>query len=288
MSSNSPLNADQVQELLALRATEGLSAEDASACERLLTEDPALAEDAEQYELAAAAAHLAMAGESSRAEALPAALRDRLLAEAKTHLGSPGGTPSLKLAPAPAADTPASASAPSASRSPLFSLSAIGWYAAAAAAVALMFVIASRAPQDRTVSPAQAYSTLAKAPGTVAAQWQFNDAGGDIRFSNASGEVIFNAADQAGYMKLTGLPVNDPAQEQYQLWIVDASRAGETTDRIDGGVFDVNADGEVIIPITAAVTAEQPVVFAITVEKPGGVVVSKGPLQVVAAVESNG
>lgn len=287
MSSNTPLNADQVQELLALRATEGLSAEDASACERLLTEDPALAEDAEQYELAAAAAHLAMAGESSRAEALPAALRDRLLAEAKTRLGS-AGAPSLKLAPAPAADTPASAKAPSASRSPLFSLSAIGWYAAAAAAVTLMFVIASRAPQDRPVSPTQAYNTLAKAPGTVAAQWQFNDADGDIRFSDAAGEVIFNAAEQAGYMKLTGLPVNDPTQEQYQLWIVDASRAGETTDRIDGGVFDVNADGEVIIPITAAVTAQQPVVFAITVEKPGGVVVSKGPLQVVAAVESNG
>lgn len=287
MSSNTPLNADQVQELLALRATEGLSAEDASACERLLTEDPALAEDAEQYEIAAAATHLALAGESSRAEALPAALRGRLLAEAKTHLSS-AGAPSLKLAPAPAADTPASAKTPSASRSPLFSLSAIGWYAAAAAAVTLMFVIASRAPQDRPVSPAQAYSTLAKAPGTVAAQWQFNDADGDIRFSNAAGEVIFNADDQAGYMKLTGLPVNDPTQEQYQLWIVDASRAGETTDRIDGGVFDVNADGEVIIPITAAVTAQQPVVFAITVEKPGGVVVSKGPLQVVAAVESNG
>ncbi len=286
MSATTPPNADQVQELLALRATEGLSADDAATCDRLLADDPALAEDAERYELAAAAAHLALAGDAIGAGALPAPLRVRLLADAKAHLQPSGTTPPMKLAGSPAAGTPPAT--PATTRSPLLSLSAIGWYMAAAAAVALMFIIANRAPDTAPINPAQAYNKLAKAPGTVAAEWEFNDADGDIRFSNAQGEVIFNPGDQTGYMKLTGLPVNDPTQEQYQLWIVDASRAGETTDRIDGGVFDINADGEVIIPIHAAINAEQPVVFAITVEKPGGVVVSKGPLQVVAAVNTSG
>jgi hypothetical protein len=35
-----------------------------------------------------------------------------------------------------------------------------------------------------------------------------------------------------------------------------------------------NADGEVIIPINAKLKARKPAMFAVTVEKPGGVVVS--------------
>ena len=44
---------------------------------------------------------------------------------------------------------------------------------------------------------------------------------------------------------------------------------------VDGGTFDVNADGEVIIPINAKVKALNPQAFAITMEKPGGVMVSE-------------
>ena len=54
---------------------------------------------------------------------------------------------------------------------------------------------------------------------------------------------------------------------------------------IDGGVFDIPAGAdEVIVPIDAKLRADNPAVFAITLEQPGGVVVSEGPLLVVAPV----
>jgi len=87
---------------------------------------------------------------------------------------------------------------------------------------------------------------------------------------------------QAGYMRLSGLVANEPGTAQYQLWIVDPDRDARP---VDGGVFDVPADDEeVIIPIDSKLRINGPAAFAITLEKPGGVVVSAGPLLVVAPV----
>ena len=74
-------------------------------------------------------------------------------------------------------------------------------------------------------------------------------------------------------MRLSGLPKNDPAKETYQLWIVAENQDPKTP--VDGGTFDITSDGEVIIPINAKVKALNPQAFAITIEKPGGVPVSK-------------
>ena len=82
-------------------------------------------------------------------------------------------------------------------------------------------------------------------------------------------------------MLLTGMPVNDPATSQYQLWVVDPERDGNP---VDGGVFDIPPGvSTVVIPIDAKLAVNDPVAFAITREQPGGVVVSKGPLLVVAS-----
>ena len=60
---------------------------------------------------------------------------------------------------------------------------------------------------------------------------------------------------------------------QYQLWIFDARR--DERYPVDGGVFDAAADtAEVIVPIDAKIEVGTPVLFAVTVEKPGGVAVS--------------
>ena len=68
--------------------------------------------------------------------------------------------------------------------------------------------------------------------------------------------------------------VNDPEQRQYQLWIFDRTRKVEQP--VDGGVFDIPAgSSEVIIPIDAKVRVHDAFAFAVTVEKPGGVVVSE-------------
>jgi anti-sigma-K factor RskA len=88
-----------------------------------------------------------------------------------------------------------------------------------------------------------------------------------------AGDVVWSDSQKVGYMRFRGLPPNDPNRETYQLWIFDESQDDKTP--IDGGVFDVNSDGEVIIPIDAKLSPQNVKMFAVTVEKPGGVVVSK-------------
>jgi hypothetical protein len=88
-----------------------------------------------------------------------------------------------------------------------------------------------------------------------------------------SGDVVWDPATQRGYMHFSGLAANDPSIHQYQIWIFDGSR--DKRYPVDGGVFDVPANtNEVIIPIRATLMVRQPAAFAVTVEKPGGTVVS--------------
>jgi anti-sigma-K factor RskA len=110
---------------------------------------------------------------------------------------------------------------------------------------------------------------LASAPDVTIAEWTKGNVKG---LENVSGDVVWSDSLQRGYMRFRGLPKNDPNREAYQLWIFDETQSDKTP--IDGGVFDVNSDGEVIIPINAKLKARNPKAFAVTIEKPGGVVVS--------------
>ena len=85
--------------------------------------------------------------------------------------------------------------------------------------------------------------------------------------------MVWSDDKQSGYMTFKGLEANDVSKEQYQLWIFDETQDEATP--IDGGVFDVSSDGEVTVPIDAKLEVKKPKLFAVTVEKPGGVVVSK-------------
>ena len=100
-------------------------------------------------------------------------------------------------------------------------------------------------------------------------------------YEGVTGDVVWSQSQQQGYLRLANMPVNDPARIQYQLWIVDPER--DSKHPVDGGVFNVSSTGEVIIPIQAKLRIRSPRAFAITAEQPGGVVVSAGPLLVVAA-----
>lgn len=107
-------------------------------------------------------------------------------------------------------------------------------------------------------------------------------------YESVTGQVRWSADRQGGEMRFRGLPENDPAQGQYQLWIVDPTRDAEP---VDGGVFDVKYEqpgGEAVVSFDAKLRVDQPTVFAVTYEQPGGVVVSEGPLLVVAAVDKQG
>lgn len=87
-----------------------------------------------------------------------------------------------------------------------------------------------------------------------------------------TGDVVWNNTKQEGYVRFQGMPVNDKSKESYQIWIVDENQNPKTP--VDGGVFNVNEKGEVIIPINATLKIGKPLMFAITKEKPGGVMVS--------------
>ena len=85
--------------------------------------------------------------------------------------------------------------------------------------------------------------------------------------------MVWSGSQQTGFMRFHGLAANDPTRSQYQLWIFDPSQSEKTP--IDGGVFDVDAStGDVVVPITPKLRVTSPTLFAVTIEKPGGVVVS--------------
>lgn len=105
-------------------------------------------------------------------------------------------------------------------------------------------------------------------------------------YEDMSGEVVWSDRLQEGYLTLTNLPPNDPTAKQYQLWIVDPDRDAEP---VDGGVFDIPADdATAVIPIRNPLIVRKPQAFLITLEKPGGVVVSDREVEVaLAATQSS-
>lgn len=159
-----------------------------------------------------------------------------------------------------------------------------GWVAAAAACIALavnIWVTQMQPPVEvartppveipKVLTPAEMREAMLRSTASVIkANW----AAGNVKeLKEISGDVVWSDEKQSGYMRLSGLPVNDAKKETYQLWLFDKTQDKATP--IDGGTFDVIANGEVVIPINAKLKAQEPGMFAITVEKPGGVVVSK-------------
>ena len=113
----------------------------------------------------------------------------------------------------------------------------------------------------------------------VTAEWTATK---DPAGKGASGDVVWSPAEQMGFMRFRGLAVNDRKLTQYQLWIFDKNQDQKTP--VDGGVFDVDpTTGDVLVPIMAKLRVVEPTLFAVTIEKPGGVVVSKRERIVVTA-----
>jgi hypothetical protein len=81
------------------------------------------------------------------------------------------------------------------------------------------------------------------------------------------GDVVWSGSRQRGFLRISGLSPNEPAESQYQIWIVEGGRGRP----VPGGVFDVGREaGEVIVPILPRVFVQGPTTFVVTVEKPGG------------------
>lgn len=250
---------DRLLDLLCDRVTEGLDPAAAHELDALLATDRG--ESLEEWELAAATLHVGlMESASEPIEPLPEHLRQRLVASA----------------PLPRGGAPTVSADPTRARRSLL-LAASGW-AAAAAVLLIWWFAPPRASAPPGEGPKAApdwkavHAQLEKAPAKVQWDWQ----PGPHQGSEVRGDVVWDPESQRGVMRISGLPANDPARESYQLWIKDARRDGEKSPLVDGGVFDVPAgDGEVYLPIDAKLDVRQPALFAVTVERPGGVVVSK-------------
>ncbi len=255
-------------DLLCKKATYGLNPQE----EKQLAElEKEMGREGESESFELTAATLAMA-DLDTSKAMPANLQSRILAEAERYFDK---TPESRASTVSAF---VSDEAPSGS---LFNW--LGWAFAAAACLALALNIFYTREQSTIVqgtlptpTPAEKLTPLQmrqrlidSAPDLARADW----GAGNVKELTPSGDIVWSDAKQAGYMRLSGLPVNDPNKETYQLWIFDETQDDKTP--IDGGTFTVNSAGEVIIPINAKLQPKNTKMYAITVEKPGGVVVSK-------------
>lgn len=253
------------------KAVFGLDADEMRAFESLLA-DAGMSSD-ESFDLAAAAVGLV---DLQIDEPLPQHLHARILAAADEYFASTAADSS------PAAE-------PEYQKvftlEPKRSWSWLGWAFASVACIALAANIwltrftpteVAGPAKTPTVTPAKLTpeQELSQLLASQASLVKASFGAGNVKdLKDVGGDVVWSDEKQAGYMRLRGLPVNDKSKETYQLWIFDKTQDKATP--IDGGTFDVDKEGEVVIPIDAKLRALGPELFAITIEKPGGVVVSK-------------
>lgn len=161
---------------------------------------------------------------------------------------------------------------------PVKTVATIGW--AIAACLAILVVLQSFPADSPPATPEVAAQSLRSEANDLV---ELNFSGlGD--YDKVSGSVLWSDQKQEGYMLLSNLPVNNPSKNQYQLWIVDPARDEKP---VDGGVFDISAEsGTVVVPIRNPLAVRDPQAFVITLEQPGGVVVSKQEVVVALAKPS--
>lgn len=148
----------------------------------------------------------------------------------------------------------------------------VGWAGWAAAAVATTFFLWQVSVNQPPEAADRLADILEEGAVRIALAPEKDPAGSTI-----GGEVIWSPSGQDGFLHIHGLAVNDPVKEQYQVWVVDAGR-GVSGHSVDCGVFDAESgftvDGERYIPLQAKLRVTQPTRFVITVEAPGGAVIS--------------
>lgn len=266
---------DRLFDLLTKKAVYGLDEADQRALDEF---DPEIAER-ELVTLELTAAAISMAGLDT-SERLPGHLREQIAEDAEFIVGV--GDTAREPEPWPPAPKFIESDEP---RSSSGWFGWLGWAAAAAACIALAFNIwftqfrplevpiedQAKVEPPRPPTMAELREEMLRSGGKVIkADW----APGNVKeISDVSGDIVWSDEKQTGFMRFRGLPQKAGPEFCYQLWIFDKTQDKATP--IDGGIFDVTADGEVIVPINSKLKAVEPYQFAITIERHGGVVVSK-------------
>jgi hypothetical protein len=245
----SPDDQDRLVGLLAEAAAFGLTPDEAAEVERLAAERGDV--DVEEFERLAAALYLGLGAADETP--LPDHLRRICASQGRDALASAHVPPGPSLVD----------HSPRRSGPPAW----LGWVAAAACLVLAVTAWLRPVSVDPAAELDRLRQEVLAAPDALTVPLKGVGPGAD-----SSGDLVWSNRRQQGFMRLQGVSVNDPDLKQYQLWIFD--RAQDERYPIDGGVFDVRAPGEVVIPIHAPIKVVDPYLFAVTVEKPGGVVVS--------------
>ncbi len=272
---------EKVLDLLAAEATQGLSPDEARELDELLRHHPEAVRSA--LHLAAAAVDLA---HTPREAVLPRDLRSRLEADAERWSREPDGSPliaarSLGAGPRPA-DLAGQGSSARSSASRL--LQGGGWFVAT---VCLLLAVLGWWPRLVVKAPVRGLTLVQQRERLLMygrsltsewAEWE------DSEIKGVHGDVVWCPSSRRGFLRFRGLPRNDPAREQYQVWLVDdrgSDASGQTT-RISVGVFD-GAPEEFIVPIEAPAGVGRVELFAVTIEEPGGAATSDLKRRVVMA-----
>jgi hypothetical protein len=249
-SSSQPTN--RLNELLAESMLRALLPDEIRELEELAgTEANSCIAHAEQ---AAAGASIIFAEQDTDVEPMPASLQAKLQEQAADHFA---GRSSTSL-PGPGSER---------------RLNRLPWLLTAAAGIVAVLGWLPRFSSTSVLSGEEMLQGLvAEAPSDLLRlDWTVLE---DPASIGASGELLWSDSEQRGYMRFRGLAANDASQSQYQLWIFDDKT--DTNYPVDGGVFNILAGAdEVIVAIDPKINVKEAFQFAITVEAPGGVVVSK-------------
>lgn len=274
------LQKQRLLELLSDQAVFGLNEDELMELERLKKQSPDWEDDV-SLELAAAAINLSHLEVN---EELPANLRMRIFANADDFFESLE-EPQKFVNSAPAiSESGAAVKNVVEAETRISPWQWLGWAFAAVACIALAITLLTR-PENKTpeivktppVTPTpQAELSIGQKREQLMATATDKVI---IPLTNPKnekevvGDMVWSNAEQKGFARFTNLPVNDAGKETYQLWIVDETQDAKTP--LSGGVFNVSGNGEVIVPVNAQLQVKKPKMIAVTVEKPGGVVVSK-------------
>jgi hypothetical protein len=242
-------------DLLAKEAVSELRDDEQAALLTLNSEIPA----AERAAMQAPVAALFCA--AARREPIPSALREKILDDASSAFTSASVSPLVH---------PRNSTALSAN---------VGWWAAAACFVLAVTGWWPRLTSKPETSPTAQISASEQREKMLAQQNAIRVSLTAASDQPLTGDVVFDPQTQSGFLRFRGIPANDPRFTQYQLWIADAGR--KQPEPIDGGVFNVTGEttseiaGEIIVPFKAKLAVDQAAAFVVTIEQPGGVVVSK-------------
>ena len=250
----------EYDELVLKEITVGLTDEEQARLDDLSAELAEVADDAFLSELVGEIDQMwiGQAGESSLPPELAAAIERQGVALLEGEAEEPAGA-------APESDSSVR-SIESAPRK----LGAMAWVGWAAAAVIAFLWLGGGGGDDSLATPSTGYDDVVAFDDAFTVDWATTE---DPTAGQASGSVVWSNTAQSGVMRFVGLEVNDPTEFQYQLWIFDATR--DERFPVDGGVFDIPpGGGPVDVEIQATLPVGTPTLFAITVERPGGVVVS--------------